>query len=437
MKFGAKLKQARQRSELTQEQVIKKLGVTRQSLSNWENDRSYPDLASAVRLSDLYQVPLDDLLRDDMELRRQMELQRNQRKTRIFVLYDLSLLLLASSVPLNWLDKPGLGFILSGLGLLLCFLSHYLIVRFLGVDWRLMAIRSLSMTFLWAGIFLWAGKRHIGILLFLLGDILEIYLTRRLQLIEKEFRHMNFFTGVVMTLVIVFCFVPFGGDAARRGDFVEHNPFTGHQYRVAEVIRGSDGNIPLIRMPDNKLVYLDYPGEETIHLNGEFTYINQPQGSDTLGVWELFDSGVLYRITVEADGSITFAALENDAVQWKYKLEYAPTAGITITDLLSTATGSINWNYSGSFDSNAELTGYSLSGKGKIMLSVPGEEPTVTIYEEYRDGDSVEYNTLILTRDKRGRVEFTRNTRPDEGKQTGIYRIPYENGEFIFVINYM
>lgn len=71
------------------------------------------------------------------------------------------------------------------------------------------------------------------------------------------------------------------------------------------------------------------------------------------------------------------------------------------------------------------------------MLSVPGDEPTVTIYEEYRDGENVEYNTLILDRDKRGRVEFTRETRPDGGGQTGIYRIPYENGEFVLIINYM
>ena len=71
------------------------------------------------------------------------------------------------------------------------------------------------------------------------------------------------------------------------------------------------------------------------------------------------------------------------------------------------------------------------------MLSVPGDEPTVTIYEEYRDGENVEYNTLILDRDKRGRVEFTRETRPDGGEQTGIYRIPYENGEFVLIINYM
>ena len=73
MKFGEKLKQARTRADMTQEAVAKEIGVSRQSLSNWENDRTYPDLASVLKLSDLYGLSLDDLLREDMELRRRMD----------------------------------------------------------------------------------------------------------------------------------------------------------------------------------------------------------------------------------------------------------------------------------------------------------------------------------------------------------------------------
>ena len=77
MQFGEKLKEARVRSGMTQDTVAKQIGVSRQSLSNWENDRTYPDLASVLKLSDLYGLSLDDLLREDMELRRRME-QRNE-----------------------------------------------------------------------------------------------------------------------------------------------------------------------------------------------------------------------------------------------------------------------------------------------------------------------------------------------------------------------
>lgn len=82
------------------------------------------------------------------------------------------------------------------------------------------------------------------------------------------------------------------------------------------------------------------------------------------------------------------------------------------------------------------MGGWDVGAEGTIRLTIPGDEPTVTIYEEYRDGEQVEYNTMILTRDKMGNVEFHRETRQHGGDQTGIYRIPYEDGEFILVINF-
>ena len=50
MEFGQKLKEARLKAGRKQEDVAKQLGVSRQTMSNWENDRSYPDLASVLKL---------------------------------------------------------------------------------------------------------------------------------------------------------------------------------------------------------------------------------------------------------------------------------------------------------------------------------------------------------------------------------------------------
>ena len=112
MKFGERLKQARIRADLTQEQVIRQIGVTRQSLSNWENDRTLPDLASVVKLSDLNQVSLDDLLREDMELRRQMEKQQERMKKLCSFLLSIAVLLIGSSILFRWLDNFSLGIVL-------------------------------------------------------------------------------------------------------------------------------------------------------------------------------------------------------------------------------------------------------------------------------------------------------------------------------------
>ena len=59
MEIGKKLKQARLGAGLTQEQAAERLFVSRQTISNWENEKTYPDIASVVRLSDLYSITLD------------------------------------------------------------------------------------------------------------------------------------------------------------------------------------------------------------------------------------------------------------------------------------------------------------------------------------------------------------------------------------------
>ena len=64
MEIASKIKQARNEAGLTQEQAAEALGVSRQTISNWENGRSYPDIVSVIRMSDLYSVSLDHLLKD-------------------------------------------------------------------------------------------------------------------------------------------------------------------------------------------------------------------------------------------------------------------------------------------------------------------------------------------------------------------------------------
>ena len=65
MDIGDKLRTARAASGMTQEQVAEALGVSRQTVSNWENNRTYPDIVSVIRMSDLYAVSLDILLKEE------------------------------------------------------------------------------------------------------------------------------------------------------------------------------------------------------------------------------------------------------------------------------------------------------------------------------------------------------------------------------------
>ena len=64
MDIGTKIKDARSAAQLTQEQSAEALGVSRQTISNWENSKTYPDIVSIIKMSDLYGVSLDQLLKE-------------------------------------------------------------------------------------------------------------------------------------------------------------------------------------------------------------------------------------------------------------------------------------------------------------------------------------------------------------------------------------
>ncbi|MBR3439529.1 MAG: helix-turn-helix transcriptional regulator [Clostridia bacterium] len=68
MNIGSKIKTARNEAGLTQENAAELLGVSRQTVSNWENEKSYPDIVSVIRMSDIYNVSLDRLLKEDSSM---------------------------------------------------------------------------------------------------------------------------------------------------------------------------------------------------------------------------------------------------------------------------------------------------------------------------------------------------------------------------------
>lgn len=64
MIIGNKLSQLRKLSGMTQEQLAEKINVSRQTVSKWESDSTSPDLESIVKISWIFHVSLDDLLKE-------------------------------------------------------------------------------------------------------------------------------------------------------------------------------------------------------------------------------------------------------------------------------------------------------------------------------------------------------------------------------------
>lgn len=77
MEIGKKLKSARIKAGFTQENIAGEIGVSRQTISNWENEKSYPDIISVIKLSDIYSISLDELLKGDNKMIKHLEESTN------------------------------------------------------------------------------------------------------------------------------------------------------------------------------------------------------------------------------------------------------------------------------------------------------------------------------------------------------------------------
>ena len=101
MEIGKKLKEARLNRDLTQEVIAEKLNVSRQTISNWENEKSYPDIISVIELSNLYSISLDDLLRGDDAMMEHLQestnvVKSNQKLLRAIILNIIVVILLVT-----------------------------------------------------------------------------------------------------------------------------------------------------------------------------------------------------------------------------------------------------------------------------------------------------------------------------------------------------
>lgn len=66
MSLGENLQFLRKRNNITQEELAEKLEVSRQSVSKWESDTTYPEMEKLIQLSQMFHCQIDDLIRKDI-----------------------------------------------------------------------------------------------------------------------------------------------------------------------------------------------------------------------------------------------------------------------------------------------------------------------------------------------------------------------------------
>ena len=102
MELGKQIKKHRQEVQLSQEELAERVYVSRQTISNWENDKSYPDVNSLVLLSETFQISLDNLIKGDIEVMKDViQKEEIEKMNRYGKIYTILLIATAvSAVPL-------------------------------------------------------------------------------------------------------------------------------------------------------------------------------------------------------------------------------------------------------------------------------------------------------------------------------------------------
>lgn len=111
MNIGNEIKKHRAQMNISQEELAERVFVTRQTVSNWETEKSYPDIHSVLLLSQVFGTTVDVLLKEDIP---QMKSEINQNEIKRFNKYSsiytiLFILVILLTAPLIVLLKiPGI-----------------------------------------------------------------------------------------------------------------------------------------------------------------------------------------------------------------------------------------------------------------------------------------------------------------------------------------
>lgn len=91
MKLGNHIKHYRNEKGLSQEELAERVYVTRQTISNWENNKNYPDINSIVLLSEVFEISIDNLIKGDLE---QMKKEINSEEVKKLNFYSWMVLII-------------------------------------------------------------------------------------------------------------------------------------------------------------------------------------------------------------------------------------------------------------------------------------------------------------------------------------------------------
>jgi len=80
LRLGDQLQRLREAKNMSREELAQQINVSRQAVYKWENNKGYPDIQSLLRLSEIYETTIDELIKDDPTLQRKIDNNQDESK---------------------------------------------------------------------------------------------------------------------------------------------------------------------------------------------------------------------------------------------------------------------------------------------------------------------------------------------------------------------
>ena len=80
MNIGEQINNLRKQHGLSQDDFANLFNVSRQTISNWENGKSYPDLEMIIKVSDYFKISIDELLKNDVQTVKKIDNEKRQKE---------------------------------------------------------------------------------------------------------------------------------------------------------------------------------------------------------------------------------------------------------------------------------------------------------------------------------------------------------------------
>ncbi|WP_195694698.1 helix-turn-helix domain-containing protein [Priestia megaterium] len=80
MELGEQLQKLREQKNMSREDLAQEMNVSRQAVYKWENNKGYPDIENLIKLSELYEITLDELIKNDRAFQKKISIDEDKKK---------------------------------------------------------------------------------------------------------------------------------------------------------------------------------------------------------------------------------------------------------------------------------------------------------------------------------------------------------------------